>query len=234
MTKFLFTLVCLLIAFYPAFSQTTQAPRSARFSQELGVDFAPFLRGQSGASLLYKHSLAKTTDVQRKKRVALRLQLGYYEDPINDASLLTQVADTTFFQEYSGRSKHQLLRLGIETQISKKNFRLYFGADLGYRRWTELSDIDFVKLVGSQKIITESYQGDTKANVLEGSVLAGVNYFFLPRFSVGLESAISAGMESSKGQTIRNGTPTSTSVNTLLEFKLPLIRLLYLSYHFGK
>lgn len=234
MTKYLLLSICLLTAISPAFSQTAPLPRSARFSQEIGLDFAPFVHGHSGASLLYKHSLGKTSDLQRKKRLALRLQLGYYEDPINSATLVGNVGSSTFYQAYSGRSKHQLLRFGIEDQISKKNFRVYFGADLGYRRWTELSDNQSIVSTSGQQTITDSWQGETTANVAEASVLAGVNYFFLPRFSVGLETAVSAGMESSEVQTIRNGSTTSTNNNTLFEIKIPLIRLLYLSYHFGK
>lgn len=234
MTKFLTTLVCLLIAISPAFAQTTPAPRSARFSQELGLDFAPFTQGQSGASLVYKYSLAKKADVQPKKRLALRLQLGYYEDPYNNAALTGNVGSTTFYNEYSGRTKHQLLRLGIENQINKKNFRYYFGADLGYRRWTGLSDNRSVLYTNGQPSVTDSWQGETTANVIEASVLGGINYFFLPRLSLGLETNISAGMESSNIKTIRNGATTTSGDNTLFEVSFPLISLLYLSYHFGK
>lgn len=233
MTKYLFIAICLLIAISPAFAQTTPTPRSARFSQDLGVDFAPFVYGY-GASLLYKHSLGKTSDLQRKKRLALRLQLGYYEDPINSATLVGNVGSSTFYQEYSGRTKHQLLRLGIENQISKKKFRVYYGADLGYRRWTALSDNQSIVSTSGQQTITDSWQGETTANVVEGSVLAGVNYFFLPRLSIGLETNISAGMEYSNVQTIRNGSTTSSGNSTLFEVKIPVIRLVYLSYHFGK
>lgn len=234
MTKYLLITVCLFIAISPAFAQTTPASRSARFSQELGLDFAPFIQGQSGASLVYKHSLAKKADVQPKKRLALRLQLGYYEDPYNNASLTGNSGNTTFYNEYSGRTKHQLLRLGIENQINKKNFRYYFGADLGYRRWTGLSDNRSVLYTNGQQSVTDSWQGETTANVVEASVLGGINYFFLPRLSVGLETNISAGMEYSNVQTIRNGSTTSAGNSTLFEIKIPLISLLYLSYHFGE
>ncbi len=234
MTKYLFIAICLLLAISPAFAQTTPTPRSVRFSQELGLDFAPFIQGQSGASLVYKYSLAKKADVQPKKRLALRLQVGYYEEPINDAALIGNTGSTTFYHEYSGRTKHQLLRLGIENQISKKNFRYYFGADLGYRRWTGLSDNQSVLYTNGQPSVTDNWQGETTANVVEASVLGGVNYFFLPRLSVGLETNISAGMEYSNVQTIRNGSTTSAGNSTLFEIKIPLISLLYLSYHFGK
>jgi hypothetical protein len=172
--------------------------------------------------------------VQRKKRLALRYQLGYYESIYSGTAILNRAVDTLFLLEHTGRSKHQLIRFGTEAQISKKKFRAYFGADLGYRHWTGLSDYQKVGLVFGQKTIVDSHKGEIKASVIEGSVLAGVNYFFLPRLSIGLEANASAGLELSKTQTIRDGSTTATNNNTLIEFKTTLIRLLYLSYHFGK
>ena|GEM_PF-3310549 len=224
------------LAFLFLFCQNgiSQESRPFRYSNEIGVDFAPFLRGQSGASLLYKHSLGKTTDLEGRKRYALRLLLGYYEDPNNGSSFFRHVEDTTFYFEHTGRSKHQFLRLGTELQIRKKNFRFNIGADLGYRYRTSMLDHQTIAEVDGVRFASDPHQSKHQANVVEASILAGVSYFFLPRFSVGLEANCSAGIEFSKSNTIRNGVTTFANRNTIFEIDISLWRLLYLSYHFGK
>ncbi len=74
LSKAVFPLAFLFLFCQNVFSQ---ASRPFRYSDEIGVDFAPFLRGETGASLLYKHALGKTSDPESKKRYALRLLLGY-------------------------------------------------------------------------------------------------------------------------------------------------------------
>lgn len=225
-------LVVLFLNCQEGFSQVS---RPFRYNNDIGIDFAPFLRGESGISLLYKHSLGKTTDLERRKRYALRLLLGYYEDPNNGSSYFRpQVADTTFYFEHTGRSKHQFLRLGTELQINKKNFRFNIGADLGYRYWTSMLDHQTIAEVNGVRFATDQHQSTYKANVVEASILAGVSYFFLPRFSVGLEANCSAGLEFSKSNTIRNGVTTFSNSNTIFEVDVRLFRLLFLNYHFGK
>jgi len=211
----------------------SQGGRPFRYSDEIGVDFAPFLRGETGASLLYKHTLGKTADPESKKRYALRLLLGYYDYAYGTTSYLKSVGDTIFLREGFGKSKHRFLNAGAEIQIRKKNFRFYFGADLGYRRWTSLGKSQDQHLVGGMRFITKEYDHENTANVVQASVLGGVSYFFLPRFSIGMEANVSAAFEFSKSKLSQNGANVFTDNGTLIEVDTRLFRLLYLSCHFG-
>ena len=81
--------------------------------------------------------------------------------------------------------------------------------------------------------IIGQFEHEKKYNFAEASILAGVNYFFLPRFSIGLEANISAGLEFSDSKRLQNGVIVRTDKGTLFEVEASLWRLLYLSYHFG-
>ena len=88
--------------------------------------------------------------------------------------------------------------------------------------------------VGGLSFTTEEFEHENKGNVVEGSIFAGLQYFFLPRFSVGLEANASVGVEFSSPKLLKQGAVVSSNNNTLIEFDVNLGRLLYLSYHFGK
>ena len=223
-----------LLATLFLFSQNvfSQENRPFRHSNEIGVDFSPFLRVESGVSVLYKHALGKT-DVEAKKRYALRLLLGYYEDTYGSSWLVSQIGDTEYWRENSGRSKHRFLNAGAEMQLRRKNFRIHLGADAGYRRWTSLGKSQDITRVPGMSVVTERSDVETKANVFQASILGGISYFFSPRFSVGMEANLSAALELSKTQYPQNGVATRTDEGALLEIDTRLFRLLYLSYHFG-
>jgi len=224
------------LAFLFLFCQNglSQESRPFRYSNEIGVDFAPFLRGEPGISLLYKYGLSKSADQEQRKRFALRLQLGYYEHSYGYYSYFNRVVDTIFSAEGSGNAKHRFARVGTELQWGKKNFRFHVGADLGYRYWTSTGESQHLKQFGNMSFVTEQFEHKNKYNVVEGSVLVGVSYFFLPRFSVGMEANMSVGFEFSKTRTLQNGSIVRTDNETLFEVETRLVRLLYLSYHFGK
>ncbi len=224
-----FLLAALFLFTQKLFSQEN---RPFRHSNEIGVDFAPFLRVESGVSVLYKHALGKK-DVEAKKRYALRFLLGYYEDTYGSSRLVSQIGDTEYWRESSGRSKHRFLNAGAEMQLRRKNFRIHVGADAGYRRWTSLGKSQDITRVPGMSFITERSDAETKANVFQASILGGISYFFSPRFSVGMEANISAALEFSKTQYPQTGVATRTDAGTLLEIDTRLFRLLYLSYHFG-
>lgn len=226
----------LLISFFLLFlSQISfaQQSRPFRYLNTIGVDVAPNLRGQSGASLIYKHSLASTTDLEQKNRYALRLLAGYYEEPYGSTGLIKQVVDTFYLYEISGRNKHKFLSLGTELQVRKKRFQFHVGIDLGYEYSTSKSESQYFNLVNGDRFITKQYDGDSKSNTVVASLFAGVSYFFLPRFSVGMEANSSTALEFSKSiQQPIGGVPTQYR-NTVFIADLKYFRLLYLSYHFG-
>ena len=224
----------LLLLFLIGQDGITQESRPFRHTNEIGVDFAPFVRGQTGASLLYKYSFDKKASPEQKKRFAMRVLLGYYDYPYGYSSFVKNVGDTIFLREGSGRAKHQFIRVGTELQTRKRNFRFYLGADAGYRYWTSTSEGQQIALARGTRFIIGQSEDETKSNVVEASVMAGVNYFFLPRFSVGLEANVSLAMEFSRSVVTGNNAGVLTNYNTLLELDTRFLRLLYLSYHFGK
>ena len=214
-----------------AFSQES---RPFRYSDEIGIDFSPLLRGESGASLLYKHSLGQRLDVERRMQFSLRLLLGFYNDAYDSYTIQKFNVDTLFTIQNSGRSKHRFLSAGAELQARKKNFRFYLGADLGYRYWTSLGESQQMKQFNGTIFSVKEFDHETKANVVQASMLAGINYFFLPRFSIGLEANVSAAVEFSNSKVLQNGAVVLKDSGTLFEIDYRLFRLLYLSYHFGR
>ncbi|MFN0216012.1 MAG: hypothetical protein ACKVT2_17265 [Saprospiraceae bacterium] len=231
LSQFFIPLVFLFLFNQQSFAQIS---RPFRYSSEIGLDFASFARGEPGLILLYKRGLGNSADPERHHQFALRLQLGYYEDGYTYSNFLRPVGDTTFSIEGSGRSKHSFIRIGAEFQARISNFRLYAGPDLGYRQWTSKGESKYLSHVGGMSFTTEEFEHDNKANVVEGSIFVGMQYFFLPRFSVGLEANASLGLEFSNSKTLKNGMLVISDTGSLIEFDVVLGRLLYLSYHFGK
>jgi len=225
----------LLLATLFLFTQNlfSQENRPFRHSNEIGVDFMQPFREQSGVNILYKHALGKTTDMEGKHRFALRLLLGYYDYAHDYSITLRQVGDTTFLLEGSGLIKHRFLNAGAEMQFRKKNFRFHLGAEAGYRRWNSLGRSQRLSRANGISIVTDPNEFESKANVAQASVLGGISYFFLPRFSVGMEANISAALEFSRTKTLQNGAVVRTDTGNLLEIDFRFIRLMYLSYHFG-
>jgi hypothetical protein len=229
--KALFPFIFLFMNCQEGFSQES---RPFRYSEDIEIDFAPFLRGEPGISLLYKHGLGKTIDAEQKKRFALRILLGYYRSSYGYSVLLDQLGDTTFLRDGSGDTKDKFLRVGTEFQVHKNNFRWHLGADLGYLYSTSLGESHDLAQVNGMSTITAQYKNEQKSNILEGAILAGVNYFFLPRFSIGLEANIIVGLEYSNAKRIQSGVVISQDNGTVLIIDANLWRLLCLSYHFGK
>ncbi len=227
--RVVFSLAFLFLFCQNGFSQTS---RPFRYSNEIGVDFAPFVRAEPGLSLLYKHGLGNTADIERRKRFALRLLLGCSEDAYS-YSAAGLGSDTTYLIEGSGRTKYSSLSTGIELQGLRKNVKFYVGADLGYQYWNSSGESQRTDMVNGMIFKTEQYEQEKKGNVVESSILAGVQYFFLSRFSIGLEANVSAGMEFSNSNLLQNGAVVRTDKGTLFEIEASPWRLLYLSYHFG-
>jgi hypothetical protein len=160
--------------------------------------------------------------------------LGYYRSSYGYSVLLNQLVDTTFLRDGSGDTKDKFLRVGTEFQVHKNNFRWYLGADLGYRYSTSLGESHDLAQVNGMSTITAQYKNEQKSNILEGAILAGVNYFFLPRFSIGLEANIIVALEYSNAKRVQSGVVISQDNGTVLNIDANLWRLLCLSYHFGK
>lgn len=211
-----------------------QQSRPFRYSDDIGLDFTPFLRGGSGLSLLYKHALGNTTDIELKKRFAMRVLLGYYNTPYGYSSQFKRIADSLYFIEGAGTRNDRFISGGVELQLRKNKFRWHFGFDLGYRHGTSSGKSQDITESGGKRFVTARYDHESKYNVAEGSLLAGVNYFFLPRFSVGMEANLSLAIEFSKSKVLQNGMVTLQDSGTLFEVDTRLWRILSLNYHFGK
>ncbi len=211
----------------------SQVSRPFRYNNDIGIDFAPFLRGEPGISLLYKHGLNKTADIEKRKRLALRMLVGYYESSYGYTTLYKQTVDSIFFKEGAGNRNDRFISGGLEFQIRKNKFRWHLGADLGYRHASASGKSQDFTQSGGKRYVTANYDNETKYNIAEGSILAGVNYFFLPRFSIGLEADFSLAMEFSKSKVLQNGSVLFQDHGTLIEVG-PRFKTLHLSYHFGK
>jgi len=211
-----------------------QVSRPFRYTDDIGIDFAPFLRGEPGISLLYKHGLNQTADIEKRKRLALRVLVGYYESSYGNIAQYKQTVDSIFFREGAGNGNDRFISGGLELQLRKNKFRWHVGFDLGYRHGTSTGKSQDITESGGKRFVTDRRDHESKYNVAQGSLLAGVNYFFLPRFSIGMEANLSLAIEFSKSKVLRNGMVTLQDSGTLFEVDTRLWRLLSLNYHFGK
>jgi hypothetical protein len=212
----------------------SQVSRPFRYSDDIGLDFAPYLRGEPGISLLYKHALGNTSDIELKKRFAMRVLLGYYNTSYGYFSQYKQIVDSIYFKEGSGSRNDRYISGGIELQFRKNKFRWHVGFDLGYRQGTSSGKSQDITESGGKRFVTARYDNESKYNVAEGSILAGVNYFFLPRFSIGLEANSSLALEFSKSKVLQSGSVFGEDSGFLFELEPRFWRLLSLNYHFGK
>ena len=217
----------------PVVAQQDIAPVYNGFIHEIGVDAAPFLRGQQGVSLLYKHEAGQVKVGQWQKCNAIRLLAGFYNEEIVSDDLPYQKGDTTFMRYSVGDKNTFYINIGMERQFTKNKLRFYAGGDIGFRGSIYKPDTRIDAIVNGSTFLYDIYQGEVTARTLEASVFGGCNFFFLPRFSIGLELNYSLGIELSTSKIIRNGEPSSPNEQTTFVGSADFPRLLYLSYHFG-
>lgn len=214
-------------------AQQTAAAAENLFSNEIGLDLSPFLRGQQGGSLLYKHEAGLMKVGQWQKQNAVRILAGYYREEIVGDGLPYLRGDTTFHRYSAGDQHTVFVSIGVERQLTKNKLRFYFGGDIGYRGSVYKPDTRIEITINGITFPYDSYSGQVNTRALEASALGGCNFFFLPRFSIGLELNYSLGIEFSSAKTTRSGESTSPNEQTTLVGSADLPRLLYLSYHFG-
>ncbi|HRI58768.1 MAG TPA: hypothetical protein PK228_03570 [Saprospiraceae bacterium] len=224
------SLVCSIA---PGIAQQEVTPASNGFIHEIGVDFAPFLRGQQGVSLLYKHEAGQAKVGHWQKRNAVRILAGFYQEEINTDGLPYQKGDTTFVQYSTGDENTLFVNIGIERQFAQNKLRFYAGGDIGYRGSIYKPDTRIEITINGNTFPHDSFSGKVNTRTLEASAFGGFNFFFLPQFSIGLELNYSLGIEFSSAKIIRNGEETSPNEQTTFVGSADFPRLLYLSYHFG-
>lgn len=226
-------IVCAVCGTTPVAAQQTDAAPEAGAEREIGLDFSPFVRGQAGLSLLYKHGIGLEKVALWKKRSALRLLAGFHTENNDTEAPLYKIGDTTFIHSSTGRLQHYFFAMGIENQLTKGDkFRFYYGGDLGMRSTLHKPETRIDAIVNGATLPYDSYQGKVTTRSIELYVFGGVAYFFKPWLSVGLELYYSLGIEFSNSKIIRNGQAVSGNEQTTFVGSAEFPRLLYLSYHF--
>ena len=237
-THFLHKLACLIFSLflcvYQSHAQEEQVVEKQAYTRQIGVDFASFLRGEQGLSLLYKQAIPGNAGIFKQHQTALRIGGGFYNENVGNIILTGFRADTVITREYSGKSKVQFLRIGVENQINRKKWRFHYGADLGFRYNTTNGKHQTLERFSSQTLITDETKSNRRARTVDVSFLAGISYFIIPRLSIGIEANISSAREfSTTTSTDRNGV-MSNYTHALFEIDIQTWRLLLLSYHFGQ
>lgn len=222
--------ICFLGSATPGIAQQA-APASNDFSNETGLDFAAFLHGNQGVSIIYKKQIGQTHIEKWQKRNAFRVLAGWYRyDTGNRYTYLRN--DSTFATSSSGEGNRYFANAGWERQLTKNKFRFYFGADAGYGYNFYKSDNHTDIAVNGAAAGSDFYNGEVTTHRIEIAAFAGCNYFFFPRFSAGLELHVPVALEFSDSKIIRNGEVRIVNDNTIFSSGNDWPRLLYLSYHF--
>ncbi len=224
---------CFFLLVHTAQSQDNQPALAPGFLNEIGLDFAPFVRGQQGGSLIYKHRIGSVKVKKWQKQTALRVVAGFYKDPIVAGDYQYQRNDTLFKVGSNAYKANRFFAdIGLERQLDRNRFRFYYGAEVGYRgsRSKPVSRIEAI--VQDTAFVYSVTQTNFIRNGPEVSVFSGGQYRFLPHFSLGLEVHLSFGLEFNTNERVRNNGPVATDRNLVFVGATNLLHLLYLSYHF--
>lgn len=227
-----FACCCLLIVQY-AQSQSTQPVLATGFPNEIGLDVAPFVRGQQGGALIYKHRIGSVKVKKWQKQSALRVVAGFYKDRIVAGGYQYQRSDTLFaVGGHTYKANRYFADIGLERQLDRNRFRFYYGAEVGYRGSSSKPVSRIEAIVQDTAFLYSVTQHNFIRNGPEVSVFSGGQYRFLPHFSLGLEIHFSYGIEFNTNKSVRNSGAVSTDKNIVFVGATNLLHLLYLSYHF--
>lgn len=228
-----FITTCCFFTLLPiCWCQEPTPPIKSGFANEIGIDFATLARGKKGTVILYKHAIGTPKSANWEKRTALRGLVGYYRESLLHSSFPRIVGDSLFIETSQGNQEHYFVNLGVERQLSRRKFRLYYGADAGYRYRKYRADTQYEAYVQGAYSSYDQQQGEVRTNRYEASVFGGGNYFIWPQLSIGLELQVAFAIEMSSSDIIRDDQVISSDTNTLSDFSLNMPRLLYLSFHF--
>ncbi|MEO6760347.1 MAG: hypothetical protein ABIO24_12890 [Saprospiraceae bacterium] len=216
-----------------SWAQESSPPVKLGFANEIGIDFATLVRGRKGAILLYKHAICMPEMAKWKKRTALRGLGGYYQEAQSSFDYIPRSGDTIFNLYSQGSSQRYFAFLGIERQLTKGKFRVYFGGDAGCRHSIYRGDGRKEVWTPGVFIYENTYQSEVRSNSIEASIFGGCNFFLYSRLSLGLELLhFSYAVELSSGSLFRDGVPFFSNRNTITVQNLDIPRLIYLSFHF--
>ena len=225
--------ICFFLLFQYAQSQDNQPILAPRFLHEIGLDFAPFVRGQQGGSLIYKHKIGAVKVKKWRKQSALRLITGFYKNPIEQSTYQSLRNDTVFAESAGAyKANRYFVDIGFERQLDRNKLRFYYGAEVGYQGGTSNPVRHTEASVNGASFPYDFTQSKRRRNGPEISAFAGGNYFFLPHFSIGLEVHFTYGIDFSTTRTFRNGEMIRSDQNIVFVGATNLLHLLYLSYHF--
>lgn len=230
--RLLVTLFCLLPLWLSA--QETLS----LYKNELGLDPVMWAINRRGPALIWKHALGPGQAANWHKRTALRLMGAYYHESLNSTfTQLPRIQGDSLFQEINtnGLKRHALLFAGLERQLSRKHWRLYYGFELGYWYWRATSDqVSQVSILSTGAIFsTKISDGETRNSGGRLGLFGGAQYFLNSRWSVGLELNLQTGLDFSRTRTRKNGQWGSDNTNTVFTVDSRQAPLVYLSWHFG-
>lgn len=205
---------------------------------ELGLDAVPYMAGETGVSVLFKARFrGPYAGLKRHRQTVLRSHAKFttYQSGYNHSLLNLNTADTTFQRFFNGPYKHMGLSLGVEQQFVRKRLGTYIGAEaFGFYKWVNGVYRTEADPVGPASPVTiNTYDGSYAEKAFGLAGLVGIRYFILRPLSIGLEAHFSAALSFSEIQNNENGVIFYDN-SRLLDFRLQPIRVLYLSYHFGR
>lgn len=231
--KYTITLLWFFTCFHLLPAQNTYPPP---LKNDLGLDLAHWLRADPGVVFVWKHAVGREQATSASARNALRLLGGFYRETLSPNDLPVTVGDIRTERTTTNPLKRNyFLYGGLERQIHHRRWRFYFGGDAGYRysRYTDDVEERTKNILSGELLSTDQYQGKVNTHYIRLSALGGVQFMLARRWSIGLELSFDAGLEFSRGDIIRDGVVTFSDDSTSFASDAQLLRLLYMSYHFG-
>lgn len=201
------------------------------FQTEIGIDAVVPLQYE-GFSIVVKTRAFNRFD----GKPAWRLLGGYYQEQLYPFDFDFTRADTLFATIYGDNSKYNyFIYSGLEFHRDKRHWRFYVGPEVGFRYSVSHSQsTKTTQLVGTDSLLTTAkYSANIVTQSPHIAFLGGVQFFIIPHVSIGLELNVDSGLEFSQIESI-NPLTTTRSRHVSFNHRINLIRLLYLSYHFGQ
>lgn len=228
-------LVCLLLLLSNAARVSAQIIKPRSFLYEAGLDGAPFLQGDQGASLILKYKFDAPEPGSWTRQNAMRLSLGFREEQIAPPRAQYFIRDSLLDRSIKGEKRRFFIQYGLERQFSYRFVRVYLGGDGGFERAVARTDNTIVISENGVEVDTDTYESEIRTHSFRVTPFAGIQLFAAPRLSIGLELGYPIQVNYNKTSIIRPGEPVfSDKSRDFSNGADGLLRLVYLSYHFGK
>ncbi|HMR42346.1 MAG TPA: hypothetical protein PKC40_00865 [Saprospiraceae bacterium] len=240
-----FAFIFAILSGLSAQENTKEEPVYNQFKNEIGIDFQNlFSFNTLGSSLVFKKRIGEKRFISLNEKRVLRFQTGFFVD--NSLAIDTASNNYSYFMNryaagdaFKDKNINSRILVGMEWQKQKGRWQFFYGFDIGVGYSIADRITGYYYQYSGNVIINEGFITSKEESLNFPTYgFFGLKYFFTPRVSLSVESAISAGFSKIKSNETRHSSIEKTSEETFLIKELRInsnfdyLRFLNLSYYF--